>query len=94
MKEDVKVEMHDSFIQFILSQDSQINLEGAEDKANRPPADGESFYGLSLHNGAGSNGSPKNQTMKLPHWITEVVGNAGACCVYSTPRAMKMRGYD
>ena len=55
VKEDVKEGIREFFIHFILSQDSQINLEGAEDKANRLPADGESFYGLSLHNGAGSN---------------------------------------
>lgn len=39
--------MREFFIQFILSQDTQIDLEGAEDKANKLPADGESFYGLS-----------------------------------------------
>ena len=61
VKEDVKAEMHDSFIQFILSQDSQIDLEGAEDKANKLPADGELFYGLSLHNGVDSNESQQNQ---------------------------------
>ena len=34
-------------IQFILSQDPTINLEEAQEKAHKIPADGESFYGIS-----------------------------------------------
>ena len=40
-------EIREFFIQFILSQNTQISQEGAAQEANKLPADGESFYGLS-----------------------------------------------